>query len=194
MPTYERNCEVCGTEFRRWGPADSPPRFCGMACKLVGMPGQVMPRKYNITAYQSERIRKTYQSGTGQGQVKALAKELHLPRWKVSRYALKRGWVQKNHQVSPLDRGRERHIAGAGAVQSGSHSAQDEGKRILPVSRGHCIAIEAPAVHAKPVRVQRPCIVRVPGCGSKNHYPGHRAGQDIRQKAWHQPDSSAGRG
>ncbi|SDB03564.1 hypothetical protein SAMN05660653_00160 [Desulfonatronum thiosulfatophilum] len=53
------------------------------------------PAKYVITPEAHEQIRRVYQSDTGAGQVRDLARRLHLPRWKVSRYALHQGWVAK---------------------------------------------------------------------------------------------------
>jgi len=42
-----------------------------------------------------DRIRVVYQRDSGNGQIRALARALGLPRWKVSRYAVEHGWTAK---------------------------------------------------------------------------------------------------
>ena len=51
-----------------------------------------------ITPEMHEQIHEIYQSGTGHSQVRELANRLGLPRWKVTRYAIDRGWVAKQHK------------------------------------------------------------------------------------------------
>jgi len=93
MPRYDYVCEVCGVR----GSAlrqDGPPRFCSKRCRNLGMVGQhTKRRKYVITPEMHERIRRVYQSGTGRGQVRDLARRLGLPRWKIGRYAIRQGWI-----------------------------------------------------------------------------------------------------
>ena len=51
--------------------------------------------KYPITPEAHKLIEKVYKTASGNGQIKALAKYLHLPRWKVSRYAIQQGWIAR---------------------------------------------------------------------------------------------------
>ena len=53
------------------------------------------PRKYFIDEVAHRKIEKVYKTDTGSGQVKTLADSLKLPRWKVSRYAQRQGWLAK---------------------------------------------------------------------------------------------------
>ena len=93
MPTFDFICEVCGRpgrEHRR----DKAPRFCNKGCRKIGMVGQCLKRpKYVITPEMHDRIKSVYQSVTGRGQVNELAREIGLPRWKVSRYAMHQGLI-----------------------------------------------------------------------------------------------------
>lgn len=50
--------------------------------------------KYTITPEIHEKIKAVYLGAPARGQVKALAKKLQLPPWKISRYALRHGWIQ----------------------------------------------------------------------------------------------------
>lgn len=54
--------------------------------------------KYFIDEARHEAIRKVYLENTGSGQVRDLAKRLGLPRWKITRYAIKQGWTAKQHK------------------------------------------------------------------------------------------------
>lgn len=95
MPYFEINCEVCGKYSREWR-SDKPHRFCSQACQKTGMVGQrIKPVKYTIDHRHYDRIKQVYLSGTGQGQVTALAKLIGIPRWKITRFAISQGWVQK---------------------------------------------------------------------------------------------------
>lgn len=95
MPYFEINCEVCGKYSREWR-ADKPHRFCGIECLRKGMVGQpTKPNKYKIDPKHDEMIRKTYLGTTGNGEINALAKRLGVPRWRLSRYAMVKGYVQK---------------------------------------------------------------------------------------------------
>lgn len=96
MPTYDYTCEVCGRPGREWRPEGHPPRFCSVACCKEGMIGQPCKKgKYVITPEMHARIEKVYKRDTGNGQVAALARALNLPRWRVTRYAIRQGWVAK---------------------------------------------------------------------------------------------------
>jgi len=59
------------------------------------------PIKYFITPEAHELIKKVYQTSSGNGEVKALAKYLKLPRWKVSRYAIQQGWIARQKKEPP---------------------------------------------------------------------------------------------
>lgn len=96
MPTYEFECEVCGISGRAWRPEGHHPRFCGTAHQARGLAGiSRKPVKYRITAEIHEHIRRVYLRDTGNGQVRALAKAIGLPRWKITRYAIEQGWTAK---------------------------------------------------------------------------------------------------
>jgi len=91
MPTYSFTCEICGTQCRRWA-KDKPPRFCSRQCKGEAFIGR-KKTKYSITPEMHEQIKYVYQTRTQTGEVKALAVKLGLPRWKISKYAQKQGWL-----------------------------------------------------------------------------------------------------
>ncbi|HUU41878.1 MAG TPA: hypothetical protein VMW42_13160 [Desulfatiglandales bacterium] len=59
------------------------------------MAKKTKPIKYPITPEAHELIEKVYKTASGNGQIKVLAKYLHLPRWKVSRYAIQQGWIAR---------------------------------------------------------------------------------------------------
>lgn len=93
MPTFDYICEVCGHEGREWR-KDKPPRFCSRRCKGVGMSGQNPKRtKWVITPFMDAAIKKVYQQGTGNGEVRDLALRLKLPYWKVKKHAANQGYV-----------------------------------------------------------------------------------------------------
>ncbi len=52
--------------------------------------------KHIITDHAHAVIKRTYQTSTGNGEVRDMAKSLGLPRWKISRYAILNGWVATN--------------------------------------------------------------------------------------------------
>ncbi|MFW6148141.1 MAG: hypothetical protein ACOC6B_07110 [Thermodesulfobacteriota bacterium] len=97
MPTYHFNCEICGRPTKAWRSEDAnPPRFCSKECRNKGMAGvAVKPIKWIITPEIHELIKQVYKTSSGNGEVKALAKRLRYPRWKISRYALSQGWVAR---------------------------------------------------------------------------------------------------
>lgn len=101
MPYFEINCEVCGKYSREW--RDSKPhRFCGKECRRKGMVGQAnKPAKYFIDPKHDERIKAVFLGDTRNGEVKALASWLGIPRWKISRYAIEKGWSQKAFKSPP---------------------------------------------------------------------------------------------
>jgi hypothetical protein len=67
------------------------------------------PAKFPITPEIHAQIKAVYQTGTGNGQVHALAVSLNYPRWKISRYALQMGWIAKQKK-EPNWSDRELHI------------------------------------------------------------------------------------
>ena len=101
MPLFDFKCEICGkndTAYR----SDKAPRFCSRGCMAAGMVGcSTKTQKYHIDDYAHERIKKLYQSNAPIGAVKELAKILRLPRWKVSRYAQKQGWLRVTKKEPP---------------------------------------------------------------------------------------------
>lgn len=52
-------------------------------------------KKHFIDSKHDEKIRKVYMGTTGNGEVKALASWLGIPRQTLTCYAVKKGWVQK---------------------------------------------------------------------------------------------------
>ena len=61
-------------------------------------PGWMPPKKgtkFPITPRMHEQIRLAYQTNTDKGAIRALAKRLGLPRWRVTRYAISQCWVMK---------------------------------------------------------------------------------------------------
>ena len=95
MPMFDYICEVCGTEGREFRKEKSP-RFCCRGCRKRGMVGQTTkPAKYFITPEMHARIKQVYQTMTGNGEVRDLAGELGFPRWKITRYAIKQGWIAR---------------------------------------------------------------------------------------------------
>jgi hypothetical protein len=68
-----------------------------------------MIQRYHISSQAHDEIFRTYMSGTGAGEVADIAKKFRLPRWRVSRYALHQGWVQKQKK-EPVWSDRELEI------------------------------------------------------------------------------------
>lgn len=97
MPTYYFKCEVCGQPKKAWRAEDvTPPRFCSDECRIRGFAGKSLkPIKYPITSEIHEMIKRIYQTSTGNGEVKALAKKLGYPRCRIGRYAINQGWIAK---------------------------------------------------------------------------------------------------
>ena len=99
MPWFDYICETCGHEGRaQRTKKQGPPRFCSLPCKNKGLSLAVSgkslrPPRWVISPFMAEKIRRVYQESTGNGEVEALAARLGLPRWKISRYAAKQGWV-----------------------------------------------------------------------------------------------------
>ena len=99
MPWHVFQCETCGKWKRRYkAPGYGKPRFCGREC-MTGKP--LKPEQWPITPEIHARIEKIYKRDTGNGQVKALARSLGYPRWKITRYALKQGWTAKSKKEPP---------------------------------------------------------------------------------------------
>ncbi len=96
MPTFDYICEVCGHEGRAHR-KDKPPRFCGRKCRSQGTT-DCKPRKYFITTEMAEEIEQVYLSATGNNEVNELAKRMKLPRWKITRYAIGKGWIAKSRK------------------------------------------------------------------------------------------------
>lgn len=99
MPTYDFICEVCGQPGRAHRKKE-PPRFCSWQCRLQGTVN-CHPRKYFITESMAAEIERVYLSATGGSEVKELAERLKIPRWKITRYAIAKGWVQKRIKEPP---------------------------------------------------------------------------------------------
>jgi len=95
MPTYAYICEVCGKKGRAYRPEGQPPRFCSNACKNQGFRRPQKLRKHNITAEADARIRDLYRQAPENGAVARVARELGLPRWKVTRHAISKGYIAK---------------------------------------------------------------------------------------------------
>jgi hypothetical protein len=94
MPTFQYNCETCGAERRAWRPPGHPPKFCSRRCAARGSAGiSRRPTRWSITPEIHEMIQKAYQTMSGNGQINQLAARLGYPRWKITRYAVKQGWV-----------------------------------------------------------------------------------------------------
>lgn len=56
------------------------------------------PVKFPITPEIHEQIVRIYQTDTGNGQVRDLARRLGYPRWKITRYAIRAGLIAKQHK------------------------------------------------------------------------------------------------
>lgn len=96
MPMYDFKCEVCGAPKRTWRPNGQLPRFCSRAHADIWRAGKAFkPTKWPITLEIHAAIEKIYKRDTGNGQVAALAQRLGYPRWKLSRYAIRQGWIAK---------------------------------------------------------------------------------------------------
>lgn len=95
---FERDCEVCGKQFRRSAPVDTPPRFCGRDCLYHSRCGQRY-EKYVIPEEWHDIIRKTYQTGTGKGEVAKLARKIGVPRTRITNLARNNGWIPKKYSA-----------------------------------------------------------------------------------------------
>ena len=95
MPMFDFECEVCGRPRRVWRPEGCPPRFCSSKCRGIGMRGYQFKEKYPVSEYAHDEIRRVYHREPVPGQVKDLAKRLRLPRWKITKYAIRNGWIAK---------------------------------------------------------------------------------------------------
>lgn len=96
MPTIDFICQWCGAKRRRWSYPDQPPKYCDKHCKARAQAGNAGGNaKYHVTPEQAAKIKYVYQTATGPGAVRGLAQHLGLPRWKVTRYAVKQGWLPR---------------------------------------------------------------------------------------------------
>lgn len=98
--THARQCEACGIIFYvdGWNLKHNPCRACSVQCSgllLAGKPGK--NTKFVFTEEMDAKIRETYHQMTGGGQVKSLAKQLGIPRWRVSKRATELGVT--NHRL-----------------------------------------------------------------------------------------------
>jgi len=91
---HHKDCEICGTPFKRSALPESPPRFCGQACLNKWRIGKAY-EKYKIDPKWLPVIKQTYLDGVGDGEVAALAEKIGVPRTKVSNTARAHGWVKK---------------------------------------------------------------------------------------------------
>jgi len=95
MPTFDYACEVCGRAGRDWR-VDKPPRFCSRACHSKGVAGRSLkPGRFPIGKDLHVAIRLVYQTMTGNGEVRELAKRVGYPGWKITRYARGQGWIAR---------------------------------------------------------------------------------------------------
>jgi len=98
MPTYDYICENCGAERRAHRSADSPPpRYCDFNCrKKAGyMNLRRKRKKWPISPEMHDAIKRVYHTDTGNGQVAALAKRFGYPRQRITKYAIRQGWIAK---------------------------------------------------------------------------------------------------
>lgn len=87
MSTIEFIREACGREKRRWVHDGDKPR--------IGVHGSLKPEKWIVTPQMHDKIKTIYENIPGRGDIADLAKACGLPRWKISRYAVERGWTKK---------------------------------------------------------------------------------------------------
>jgi len=101
MPCYTVTCPCGATTTHYRSPAQNPPKYCGRECRDRYHFGSGKPRKYVITPEMDRAIRELYLNEVGiksvahAGPVKALARQLGLPRWKISRRALELGVIAR---------------------------------------------------------------------------------------------------
>jgi plasmid maintenance system antidote protein VapI len=95
MRMFEKNCEICGKPFRRSAYPDRPPRFCGQDCLSEWRTGKRY-EKYIIPEEWYPKIKEMYAKGVGMGQVKRMAKQIGVPRTKITNIARSKGWIPKS--------------------------------------------------------------------------------------------------
>jgi len=97
MEKYTFICESCGKEKTvDLSKSKKRQRFCCNQCKGNAFAGiSFSPTKYVVTPEIHDLIKEVYQKVTGNGEVKKLAEKIKFPRWKVSRYAIRQGWLAK---------------------------------------------------------------------------------------------------
>lgn len=93
MPMFDYVCEVCGARGRSCR-KEKPQRFCSKECRMKGMAGQEFERKYIVSEEARRRIVEMYRTGTGNGEVTAMAEKLKVPRYVIRRIGRKAGVVQ----------------------------------------------------------------------------------------------------
>jgi hypothetical protein len=64
----------------------------------IGMTGAHYKEKYPVSREAHEEIRRVYLKPPASNQIRDLAKRLRLPRWKVTRYAIRQGWIAKQRK------------------------------------------------------------------------------------------------
>lgn len=70
-----------------------------------------MRKKYEITPQAHEAIHRVYLGETGKGQIRDLARRLHLPRWAVSKYARNMGWVATHRKAPNWSESETRYLS-----------------------------------------------------------------------------------
>ncbi len=95
MPTFNYQCEICESRGRAWR-KNKPPRFCSRKCQGIGHSLSRSGKSWSkiiINEFQAQMIRRAYAGKTGNGEINDLAHRLGLPRWKISRFAIKEGLI-----------------------------------------------------------------------------------------------------
>lgn len=109
MPTFNFTCEICATPGRGFREKHAP-RFCSNRCAAIGMAGKSRkPERWPITAEIHAAIERVYKRDSGNGQIRAMARRIDYPRWKITRYAITQGWIAKQKK-EPNWSNRELHI------------------------------------------------------------------------------------
>jgi len=96
MPYYDYLCKTCGAACRAWRQEGQPPIYCDRKCRAADpAPRLTSQARWTVTPLMSEQIRRVYETRTGGGEVKDLARRLAMPYWKVRRHAQEQGWLAK---------------------------------------------------------------------------------------------------
>jgi len=196
---FEKNCEVCGEPFRRSGPIDAPPRFCGQDCLNKWRVGKAY-EKYVVPEEWIPVIRRTYQKGTGNGEIRDLAKRMNIPRTKLTNIARANGWlprrcgmaerywseaedriVERTGHMAPItvqrrlkDAGHHRTVAAIEIRRTKLRAVQNR-KGMTALALSECLGIDCHSI-TNAIRKGRIPAKKRPG------YKGETAGWFIRSK------------